>query len=300
LLPASLLKWKGRKFRQGFAMGISTRHLAGSVLAGLGLAVAAAEPPAGDAGGLQRKYGELREELERSPFGRPLHLDSSEGEGTLRGDVHARVRHPFPKVRDSLAEAGQWCDVLTLPFNVQKCEARGDAVSVYIGRKPDAPLEEATRLDLRFTVLAQSDGLLRVQLAAPTGPAGTRDYRIVFEAVPIAAGGTFVHLGYGYGHGVLSRMAIQAYLATSGADKVGFSVAGRDGEGNPRLIGGMRGILERNTMRYFLAIDAFLDSLDAPDASRHRVRLEKWFKAVDRYPRQLREMSLERYLALKE
>lgn len=281
-------------------MGISTLRLAVSVLAGLGLTMAAAESPAGDAGALQRKYADLRERLERSPFGRPLHLDSRETDGVLRGDVHALVRHPFPKVRDSLGAARQWCDVLTLPFNVQKCEARGDALSVYIGRKPDSPIEEATRLNLRFSVLQRGDNLLRVELAAPSGPAGTRDYRIVFEAVPIAQGGTFVHLGYGYGQGMLSRMAIQTYLATSGADKVGFSAEGRDAEGNPRLIGGMRGILERNTMRYFLAVDAFLDSLDAPEASRHRARLEKWFAAVDRYPRQLREMSLDRYLALKQ
>lgn len=280
-------------------MGIPARQLAAAVLAGLGL-MAAAQSFAGDAGDLQRRYGELRERLERSPFGRPVHLDSREMDGVLRGDVHALVRHPFAKVRDSLGEARQWCGVLTLPFNVQKCEARGDALSVFIGRKPDSPPEEATRLDLRFSVLERGEDLLRVQLAAPAGPAGTRDYRIVFEAVPIAAGGTFVHLGYGYGHGVLSRMAIRAYLATSGADKVGFSIEGRDAQGNPRLIGGMRGILERNTMRYFLAIEAFLDSLDAPQASRHRARLEKWFAAVDRYPRQLREMSLERYLALKQ
>jgi hypothetical protein len=278
-------------------MGIPTRHLAASVLAGLGLTMAAAASPASDAGALQRKYAELRERLERSPFGRPLHLDSRERDGMLRGDVHALVRHAFPGVRDSLGEARQWCEVLTLPFNVQKCEARGDSLSVHIGRKPDSPIEEATRLDLRFSVLEHGDELLRVQLVAPTGPAGTRDYRIVFEAVPAAAGGTFVHLGYGYGHGMLSRMAIQTYLATSGADKVGFSAEGRDARGNPQLIGGMRGILERNTMRYFLAIEAFLD---APEASRHRARLEKWFAAVDRYPRQLREMSLDRYLALKQ
>jgi hypothetical protein len=281
-------------------MRIPTRQLALAVLAGLGLTMASAESPRSDAAALQAKYAGLREQLDHSPFGRPLHLDSREMDGTLRGDIHALVRHPFAKVREALGEARQWCDVLTLPFNVQKCEARGDALSVYIGRKPDAPVEEATRLDLRFSVVERSDGLLRVQLVAPTGPAGTRDYRIVFEAVPIAAGGTFVHLGYGYGHGMLSRMAIQTYLATSGADKVGFSSEGRDEQGNPRLIGGMRGILERNTMRYFLAIDAYLDSLDAPEASRHRARLEKWFAAVDRYPRQLREMSLERYLALKQ
>lgn len=282
LLPARLVQWEGRKFPQGFTMGRDARRLAVSLLAGLGLALAAGQAPGDDSGGLRQKYGAMRERLRESPFGRPLHLDSRESDGALRGDVHARVGHPFRKVRDSLGEARRWCDVLTLPFNVQKCEARGDALRVFIGRKPDAPIENATRLDLRFSVLEARDDLLRVRLAAPSGPAGTRDYRIVFEAVPVDDGSTFVHLGYGYGHGVMTRLAMQTYLATSGADKVGFSVEGRDAQGNPRLMGGMRGVLERNTMRYFLAIEAFLDALDTPEPSRHRARLEKWFAAVDR------------------
>jgi hypothetical protein len=281
-------------------MGSPARRAFVSLLASLALAMIAGGGHTEEGATLKERHAALRERLEKSPFGRPLHLDSREGGGVLRGDVHAVVRHPFRKVRDSLGEARQWCDVLTLPFNVQKCEARGDALSVFIGRKPDSPIEDATRLDLRYSVLERGDDLLRVQLVAPTGPAGTRDYRIVFEATPAQEGTTFVHLGYGYAHGALSRLAVQTYLMTSGAGKVGFSTEGRDAQGNPRLVGGMRGVLERNTMRYFLAIEAYLDSLDAPPDMRHRVRLEKWFAAVDRHPRQLREMSLESYLALKQ
>lgn len=280
-------------------MGPPARRILVSLLASLAFMIAG-DAYAEEGGTLKQRHAALREPLEKSPFGRPLHLDSREGGGLLKGDVHAVVRHPFRKVRDALGEARQWCAVLTLPFNVQKCEARGDALSVFIGRKPDSPIEAATRLDLRFSVLERGDDLLRVQLVAPKGPAGTHDYRIVFEAAPVEDGATFVHLGYGYGYGALSRMAVQAYLMTSGADKVGFSAEGHDAKGNPRLVGGMRGVLERNTMRYFLAIEAFLDSLDVPADARHRTRLEKWFAAVDRHPRQLREMSLDRYLALKQ
>jgi hypothetical protein len=295
-----MLKWVWLKFTQGSAMRSRARRLVVSVLASAGLTMGAGDAPAGDARDLRHQYDLLRDRLQKSPFGRPLHLDSRDADGVLRGDVHAVVRHPFARVRDALGEARQWCDVLTLPFNVQKCEARGDSLSVFIGRKPDSPIEEATRLDLRHSVLVASDELLRVQLVAPRGPAGTRDYRIVLEAAPVDPGNTFVHLGYGYGHGTISRLAMQTYLMTSGADKVGFSIEGRDAQGNPRLVGGMRGVLERNTMRYFLAIDAYLDALDTPAPSRQRARLEKWFAAVERHPRQLREMSLERYLALKQ
>src|SRR5262249_8515036 len=118
--------------------------------------------------------------------------------------------------------------------------------------------------------------------------------RIALEAAPVEGGRTFLHFSYSYGFGTMSRMAMSTYLATAGADKVGFS---KDGEG--RYVGGVRGVVERNTMRYFLAIDAFLDTLTAPPDARIEKRLREWFAATERYPRQLHEMDADEYLAMK-
>ena len=270
--------------------------LAARIGAALLLMAAASFPqPSGasEAQALRARLEELRPALERNDFGRPLHIDSSEAGGAQRGTVHALVSHPFGTVADGLSQAQSWCGVMTLPFNVLRCEARGDLLVVHIGRKPQTPVEDATRIELRFAVVARADDLLHVQLTAPTGPAGTRDYRIAFAATPADKGRTFVRMSYGYAHGTLSRLALQTYLSTSGADKVGFSKA--DGE----LVGGVRGVTERNTMRYFLAIEAYLDSLGAAPGERLRKRLERWFDATERYPRQLQEMTREEYLALK-
>lgn len=266
----------------------------------IGLSPAAADAStAASSMSLKEKYGQLRARLEKNPFGRPLAIDSTEAGNVLRGDAYAVVAHPFARVRESMASAANWCEVLTLPFNVQKCVSEGDEVHVYIGRKPESPIEQATRLDLRFAVAQRGDDLLQVELSAPTGPAGTHDYRIQFAAVPIAGDRTLIHLGYGYATGMMARMAVQAYLATSGASKVGFSQDGEDENGKPRLVGGIRGVVERNTMRYFLAIEAFLDAHGKSDADRRRASLENWFRAVERYPRQLKEMTREKYLSLK-
>lgn len=247
---------------------------------------------------LKQKHESLRERFEASPFGRPLVLDSSDAGGNLKGDVHAVIEQPFRKVQ-ALGTAQDWCEVLVLPFNVQKCEAKGDQLSVYIGRRPDSPLADAKRLDLKYSLVTRGDDLLQVRLAAPTGPAGTRDYRITFEATPLDERRTIVHLAYGYGYGAMSSLVMQSYLATSGADKVGFTAQGVDDQGKPRLVGGMRGVMERNTMRYFLAVEAHLDALDVPADKRRVARAERWFTSVDRHPRQLREMSRAQYLALK-
>ena len=256
------------------------------------------DPQPANAAALRQKHAALRERLDASPFGRPLVLDSADAGGNLKGDVHAVIEQPFRKVQ-ALATAQDWCDVLVLPFNVQKCEAKGDRITVFIGRKPDSPLADAKRLELKYSLLARTEDLLQVRLVAPTGPAGTKDYRISFEATPLDERRTLVHMGYGYGYGTMSSLVMQSYLATSGKDKVGFTSQGTDEQGNPRLVGGMRGVMERNTMRYFLAIEAFLAGLDAPADKRRAARAERWYAFVEQYPRQLREMPRAQYLALK-
>ena len=249
----------------------------------------AAQEDAGPSG-LKQKYEQIRAQIEKSAFGRPLHLDSGDAKGKMSGDVYAVLDHPFKRVSDGLGSARQWCDVLVLPFNVQKCESGDGKLKLYVGRKPTSPIEEATQLDFSYSVPAKSADHLQVKLAAPRGPAGTRDYLITFAATPLDDKRTIVHMHYGYSTGAMSQLAMKTYLSTSGADKVGFSSE------NGQLVGGTRGIMERNTMRYFLAIDAYLDTLGKPASA----RLEKWFASTERYAKQLREMSREEYLAVKQ
>lgn len=244
-----------------------------------------------DGPALKQKYDQIRPQLEKNAFGRSLHLDSGDANGKMSGDVYAVLDHPYKKVSEGLSSAKQWCEVLVLPFNVQKCEADGGkGLKLYVGRKPDSPLEEATQLDFNYSVPAQSADHMLVKLAAPTGPAGTKDYLITFAATPLDDKRTMVHMHYGYSTGAMSQMALKTYLSTSGADKVGFSSE------NGKLVGGTRGVMERNTMRYFLAIDAYLDALGQPK----RTRLEKWHAGTERYSKQLAEMPKAQYLALKE
>ena len=52
-------------------------------------------------------------------------------------------------------------------------------------------------------------------------------------------------------------------------------------------------------MRYYLAIDAYLASLAAPEGEQVERRIQAWFNASERYARQLREMDRATYVALK-
>jgi hypothetical protein len=258
----------------------------------------------GAAATLRAKHAELRDKLAHNPFGRPVHVASSQAGNELQGDVYAIVDYPFTRVEEGLKDAASWCHVLILPFNTKHCHAGGQNggsnLTMRIGRKASQAAEQAFPIEFRYRVEEHAPDFLRVSLKAANGPLGTRNYEIALEATPLDQGHTFIHLGYRYTFGVMSRIAMETYLGTSGADKVGFSSSGRDEQGKPQLVGGMLGATERNTMRYFLAIDAYLASLSAPEGERVDKRINDWFAATEKYPRQLHEMDRGEYVAMKK
>lgn len=267
------------------------------------LAACGAAAMAGDAGELRAKYDELRNELQNNSFQRPLHIVSSESGDTLRGDVYAVIEHPFNDLSAALKDPSDWCDILILPFNTKYCHAvegnGGATLQVRIGRKYDQPVEEAYRVNFALRQVASTPEYFESRLNAASGPVGTRDYRITLAALPLDKGRSFMHLSYSYGFGAMGRFAMQAYLSTAGADKVGFTATARDAGGQPVYIGGVRGAIERNVMRYYLAIDAYLASLKSPPDQRLEKRIQTWFNNTERYPRQLHEMDRSTYLTMK-
>jgi len=266
-------------------------------------AAQAAEPNADSAPGLAAKYAELRGQLKDNQFHKPIVLVSSETRDSVTGDMYALVDQPFATVAAALKGSGDWCEIMILHLNTKYCRAspgpQGATLNVSIGKKHDQPVDEAYRVVFTHAVTAQSAGYLQVRMNADQGPLSTRDYRIALEAVPVDGGRTFVHLSYSYGFGAAGRLAMQVYLNTAGSSKVGFTVTGTQADGQRQHIGGMRGLVERNTMRYYLAIESFLGSLSAPPQARLEKRLRDWFAATERFPRQLHEMEQDEYLNMK-
>lgn len=279
--------------------------LARSCLAALGCLLAllpdltAASAAGAAAADLATQRQVLAGELAHSPFGAPLVLHSTESAHDASGDVWALVEHPFTRLAP-LTRADSWCAVLILHINTKYCRPRaapGDAgatpeqaLDLRVGRKSWQELDDASRLELRLAVRASAPDYLRVALRGDQGPMGTSDYQIDFEAIPAGPGRSFVHLRYAYGFGTVARLAMQAYLGTLGRGKVGFSL---DEAGEP--VAGVRGVLERNAMRYYLAIDAWLSAPGRDPGA----RLAYWFDATQRYAQQLAEMDRETYLDMK-
>jgi hypothetical protein len=238
-----------------------------------------------------------------SLFDRPVYLQSSQSSEQLQGDIHAVLDHRFSLVQQTLGTAPAWCRILILHLNVKFCRAtrtgQQERLDVGLGRKFDQPLSDVHWLKFVYQARPAREDFLQLTLQAPSGPLGTRDYRISVEAMPLNAGQTLLHLRYSYGFGLSARWAMQAYLATLGRDKVGFSKSAHGGGGQPQPVGGLRGVLERNTVRYYLAIESFLGAQALPPGEQMQRSLEDWFSATEGYPQQLHEVDRSAYLKMK-
>jgi len=265
----------------------------GGLLAAISLLGAA---HAQDAASLHAKFDSLQDKLAHNAYGRPLVLQSTQTSDRLEGEVYARVDQSYPLVRKALQGTGNWCGILILHLNVKMCHAQPTGLDMALGRKYDQPVDDAYKLHFDYKVAADGDDYLRAELTSADGPLGTRDYRIAVEVAPLDAGHTMLHMSYAYGYGFSARVAMNTYLSTIGASKVGFSVSGKDSDGQSKYVGGVRGLVERNTMRYYLAID---DYVAAPGPSQLEQRLNTWFDATERYPRQLHEVEKNDYLVMK-
>jgi hypothetical protein len=252
---------------------------------------------------LNSQHTRLRAQLAQNVFQHPLVLQSSETAHGLQGDVYAEMAFAFEAVSAALRQPDQWCEVMILHINTKYCRATsgsaGALLTVNIGTKTPQELAQSARLAFSFSVLAATPEYFEVLLDAADGPLGTSDYRIRLQAIALPQQRTFLHLTYAYSVNLLGRLAMQTYLATAGANKVGFTLINSAAGAPPVLIDGVRGLVERNTMRYYLAIDSYFQTAPAGPAAQFEQRLQSWFTATEAYPRQLHETDRPAYLEMK-
>lgn len=263
----------------------------------------AVESDPGSEGALRDKQASLSRQLADNPFHRPLVIESAESPDRVQADIYAEIDSPFSEVSHTLANPKHWCDVLILHLSVKLCHVadngNGSTLAVAIGKTYDQPLENAYRVEFSLQVAAANSAYFDVRLDAKSGPMGTTDDDIRLEAVPLPDSRTFVHLANSYGGNFFAWAALKGYILTFGRGKVGFTQTAGSSASQPQFIGGVRAMVERNAMRYFLAVDAYQGALTAPGKEQLEKRLRDWFTATERYPRQLHEIDLDTYLDMK-
>jgi hypothetical protein len=265
-------------------------------------AIASANPQQG-APLLLDTYHRNEAGLKASGFGLPLVLESSERDDRVHVDVYGIFDYPFNSVATVLNVPSNWCDIVSLHPNVKACtygEQPGNGqLTFYIGKKEYQTPEESRPVVYHYRNVVQQKGYLDITLSANEGPFGTRDHKMRFEALPINEGKTFVHVSYEYSDSIALRLAGKAYFATLGRSKVGFTVTGTDGNDKPVYIGGPRGAVERNAVRYYFAIQSYMSALHNPASSTLGIRTSHWYDLTTRYRQQLVDLEKRDYLTFK-
>ena len=262
----------------------------------------AAQPVAGAEQALLAKYPSIKTKLAHNQFGAPIYLESAETDSAVRVDMYGILNQPFQVVSHTLHAPANWCDITSLHINIKACTLKKSSgqplLTLYSGRKFYQPPADTYPLKLKFHLVSQQPKYLEIALAADEGPLRTKDHRIRLQATPLDSRRTLVHFSYSYSQGPVARMAIKSYFSTIARDKVGFStVVGKGGK--PQLVHGVRGAIERNTVRYYLALQIYIDTLKYPPAQRFEQRISRWYDLTARYPRQLKEVEKSEYLANK-
>lgn len=251
---------------------------------------------------LLARHEALSAQFANSPMGAPLLIHSREQKDSLRAEVLAVVDYPFSRLKPALARASAWCQIIPLHPNVKSCTyqqaGNGKGITLYIGSKDFRMPDAAYQQHYRYEAELETTDYLLTTLTADKGPLGSRAYHMSFEAVPLG-NKSLIRVHSSYEPRKLVRIITQTYLATAGRNKVGFSTDGLTPAGEPLYIKGIMGVIERNAMRYFLALKAYMETRQLPDTRRFEARISRWFELTEHYPQQLRELERDEYLDIK-
>ncbi|MBI3775685.1 MAG: hypothetical protein HY273_09060 [Gammaproteobacteria bacterium] len=263
----------------------------------LAWAVAALAAPIDE---LRAHYRELTENVATNPFGMPLGVQSSEQGDKVSAEVYGVVDQAFSVVAEILGDARAWCGFMLLSVNVKSCAletgAAGSALVLYIGRKDYQTPQQA--YEMRYVFRSTRDAQhAEIYLDADGGPLGTRDNHIHLDALAVD-GRTLVHFTSSMRLGTVSRMATATYLATLGSGKIGFSSM-PDASGKPVPVKGVQAMIERNVVRYFLALQIYVDTRALTESERFEQQINRWFDYTERFHAQLYELPKAEYLANK-
>ncbi len=245
------------------------------------------------------KYHEIEKELEKNSGPVPFHVESSANKNASQVDIYGIIKYPFEIVQDKLLVPTNWCDIVLPHLNVRACTYKkvNDTwlLNIYNVDKSSEPLEDAYKMKFVYLVSALQPVYFAVALTAQEGPFHTKDHQFGLEAVPLAKDTTFIHFRYSFRYSALGYFLMKIFVGS----RTGFSIIGTDSDGNPVYVDGLRGLVERDVVYYYLAIMAYFHTLNAPPDQRFDMQISQWYDLTARFKKQLFEMKKEEYLADK-
>lgn len=251
---------------------------------------------------LMSQYKTMIPQLSESPFRAPVWVSSHMEDGHLEGDVYALLATSYETTANALDRVDVWCDLLQLDMIVKGCVYENTphtSMTVYLGDVGYQPMSEAHHIKYSFKVEVSKKGYTRLHLDTEKGPLGTANYNIVVEMMSVDAG-TFFKAHVDLDTSWSTRLALSAYFATLGRNKVGFSHSDEGKDEDTAYIGGLQGLIERSAMRQFLSLKAYFSTRNVAVQERYMARLAAWHDGTLEYERQLYEMDRESYIRIKQ
>ena len=257
---------------------------------------------------LLQDYQQVSDQPQKTPL--PFIVVTSEQENRLNTQIYSVVEQPLDRVAQAFTNLSNWCEFLPLHLNVKTClyqqpdgqtdNQTGDQslLTLYLGRKFYQPPEAAYQITYQYQVDNKDQTGFKVSLQAAEGPLDTENYQMIIEAEKLN-NKTLVRVSMAYSSSMLSRVATETYLLTLGRGKIGFSLTGTDAAGEPVFSDGINAIIERNAMRYYLAMKAYIDTQSLPENQRFEARITAWFDLTEQFARQLHELERTEYLDAK-
>lgn len=216
----------------------------------------------------------------------------ADGESS-RVAISALIPVKFSQLSAFYRDEQQWCRGFFANIYVKACYKKPRQVRLFYDNNDTyQPLQDAFRFDYEIENQSLDDSHLLISLVSADGPLGTHNYLLRLEAEPYSQTTSIIRLVYRNSYGFVARSALFIYLKTLGSDKIGFS---RDPDGQP--IKGIRGILERNAMRYVLSLSAYFINRDPNKPL--QTTLRNWHHYAKLFQKQLQEIGWEDYRQLK-
>jgi len=248
---------------------------------------------------LLNKYLEIEKELEKNSGSVPFLVESSTNTNASLVDIYGTVKYPFEMVQNELLVPANWCNIVLSHPKVRTCTYTkvNDTwmLNIYSVNKSSESLEDAYEMEFVYRASELQPGYFDIVFTALKGPYRTKDHQFELEAIPLDKNITFIHGSYSFDYSVLVYFAMKILVGS----KTGFSISGTDSAGNPIYVEGLRGSVERDVVYYYLAILAYLDTLQSPSDQRFERRNNEWYDLTTRFKNQLFEMKKKEYFTDK-
>ena len=231
----------------------------------------------------------------------PLYLHANIDNNHAEGVVYAKLNVRYKQLVSLLNSTQNWCEILILHINIKSCLNHANdngVIEVFVGGKRYQPPEQAHRVAYRFSIQHLQEKYTQINLVAEEAPMGMDDGIFTVTLWQLEQHETLVKFSYSYNLNFISRLTLSAYLHTLGRNKIGFSTQPHQSNNQPVYVGGVQGLLERNIMRYFFALETYLSFPE--DTANFNQRFKHWYARTMDYKDQLYDVEKAVYLSSKQ